>query len=277
MQTRIAPNSARYQWGSLHEMAQWIADTPRKWGCQQSNGNNDKGASWDLGVRYPDALKMARVGWLEGAERVQEALQAFPPRSPRPDTRTDMYGFRPHVPRFCAGAPDCMIRHADAAETGGGRVLTLVVPLFISAWVEAQRAANFGVAIAQYINQLECDGTRIELIGCFTQRNHSWRTSQAVTIKNADQPLDLAVIAFAIGHPAMFRRIGFALQERSAAPDDRSYGYPLETVLSDLIDAPPGVVILGGINAGADASYTPAKALEYVSKMIETALQAQEL
>lgn len=281
MQTRVdaKARTARYQWDSLHEMAGWITNTPRKWTSEVSQVTG-RATTWDMGATYSDAMDMARNGWNEGAERVQEALRTFTPRSPQPDTRTDIYGFRPHVPRFCAGAPDSMIRHTDRnADSGSERVLTLIIPLFMSASVQAQRAANFGVAVAQYINQLETDGTRVELIACFTQSYHNgWRACQTVTVKNADQPMDLAVVAFAIGHPAMFRRIGFALQERSDTPTETSYGRPNDTKLEDIINAPPGAVIFGGgINAGSEASPTPEAALVYVSKVIDAALQSQEL
>lgn len=275
MQTRIDTKHARYSFDSLHEMAQWIAQTPCRWRCQKSV-TNDYGMSWDFDVGYQGAIRLARDGWIEGAERAQEALKHFPAKTPAPDTKIDFYGFRPHVARFCAGAPDSMIRHARDAEHGSGRVLTIYVPLFISAMRDAKYVANFGIAVAQYVNQLEADGWRVEVHGSFIQTHKSgWRTAFTFNIKHADQPLDLAVLAFAVGHPAMFRRIGFALQERSEAPTDTAYGYPTTPTAGDLINPPPGFYILDGIN---DAPCkTPEAALEYVSKQIEKAMEAQEL
>jgi hypothetical protein len=283
MQTRIDPKAktALFQFDSLYELEAWIDRTPRVWGADTSE--RDYGhyaqASWDLNAGYAGARALARNGWIEGAQRVQEALKAFTPNTPQPDTKTDVYGFRPHVPRFCAGAPDSMIRHANVATLGCGKVLTLVVPLFLSAFTEAQYASNFGVAVAQYVNQLETDGTRVELIGCFTQKheNSGWHTSHSFTIKNADQPLDLAVVAFALGHPAMFRRIGFALQERSdPVPTDSVYGYPVKPALKYLINPPPGAVILDGMNDANKCARTPEAGLAYVAKKIEKAIADQE-
>lgn len=276
MQSRIETKRARYQWDSLHEMGEWIARTPRKWPDSSSEANY--GEDWTLGANYADAVNMARNGWLEGAERAQGALKAFNAATPHVDTKTDFYGFRPHVPRFCAGAPDNMIRHTrHEASLGQGRVLTLIVPLFLSAATHARYAANFGVGVAQYVNQLESDGMRVELIGCFVQSNGKFRTSQAVTIKHADQPLDLAVVAFAIGHPAMFRRLGFALQERSDVPHDPNYGFPLGAKVDDVINAPPGAFILNGMNEANTHARTPEDALKYIETQIDKAIQAQEL
>lgn len=283
MQTRIdkTANTVRFHFDSLGEFAGWVQTAPKVWPAQydQSRGGISPSREWDLSAGYDGALKMARNGWLEGAQRVQSALSAFPAMSPQPDTRTDVYGFRPHVPRFCAGAPDSMIRHADVAETGAGKVLTLAVGLDANGNTRAEHMANFGVAVAQYINQLETDGTRVELIGVLVgEFSNKARAVQSFTVKHADQPLDLAVVAFAIGHPAMLRRIGFAAIERMplVAP---SYGYgaAVDVKLSDLINAHPGTVVLNGMKDAGKHAPTAAKALEFVSKVIETALRAQEL
>lgn len=295
MQTRVDIRAKRalYHFDSLYELGQYVTDAPRRWRSNSSHDNPPE-TSWDLQAGYSGAIELARNGWIEGAQRVQEALKAFQAKTPEPDTRTDVYGFRPHVPRFCAGAPDSMIRHATVAETGAGRVLTLVVPVAMPSRVNATHAANFGIAVAQYVNQMETNGTRVELIASVSNAweiDHSrdtldgtavgkagaWRTVHTWTIKGADQPLDLAVIAFAIGHPAMHRRLGFALLERCDAPESPFYAYPVHTVASDLINAPPGIVILNGMREADRHAKTPEKALEYVTKQIDAALQAQEL
>lgn len=281
MQTRIDPTkkTALYQFDSLGEFGGWIANTPRVWPEQYGQARGvSPSKSWDLEAGYDAAVNMARNGWIEGATRAQDALATFPAMSPQPDTRTDVYGFRPHVPRFCAGAPDSMIRHADVAEAGAGRVLTLIVGLDASAMTSAVHMANFGVAVAQYVNQLETDGTRVELIGALVGEMHSkWRIVQTFTVKHADQPLDLAVVAFAIGHPAMLRRIGFAAIERMPCPPEGGYGRAVDARLSDLINCPPGAIILNGMKDAGKNAPTAAKGLEYVSRIIEDALKAQEL
>jgi hypothetical protein len=276
MQTRIAPRHMRYAFDSLGELGAYIERTPRKW-RQDGSKTHDSDPEWSLGDDYKTCVALARDGWMEGARRAQEALKAFMPATPQPDTKTDFYGFRPHVPRFCAGAPDSMIRHAEVATAGSSRVLTLAVPVNALAYVSARSMANFGIAVAQYVNQLETDGTRVELIGMIVSMVHDVRVAHSWTIKHADQPLDLAVVAFAIGHPGMFRRLGFALRERCDAREMQGYGQSTAAKASDLINEPPGVVVLNGMRDADTHASTPARALEYVSKQIEAALKAQEL
>ena len=109
MQTRITKTQALYSFASLYELGEYIASAPKTW---KSNASVTEALSQTLGATYADAVRMAKTGWMEGASRLQGALRAFAPITPAPDTRVDFYGFRPHVPRYCAGEPDSMIRHA---------------------------------------------------------------------------------------------------------------------------------------------------------------------
>lgn len=266
---------ARYSFESLRELGEYIERTKRTWRDTYSVRH---GASpdWDLNAGYPTCVTMAQHGWLEGAQKAQEALRAFAPLTPQPATKTDFYGFRPHVPRFCAGAPDSMIRSATDANASTRKVLTLAVPVNATAHVGAQGMANFGTAVAQYINQMETDGTRVEVIGMIVSDVSGWRVAHSWLVKSADQPLDLAVLAFTIGHPGMFRRLGFALRERCDAPYTPGYGRSVDAKVSDLINAPLGTVILNGMREADLHAPTPAKALEYVTRQIGKAIEQQE-
>lgn len=274
MQTRFTPCNEKYLFNSLHEMGEFIENSPRVWRANEAKSYRGS-MSWDLNAGYKNAVKMATNGWIEGAERVQDALKAFAPMSAAPDTKIDFYGFRPHVARFCAGAPDNMIRHARNANSGSGRVLTLAVAINANCSQSAVHMSNFGVGVAQYVNQMETSGTRIELYAIGTYDISRYRVSHAVNIKHADQPLDLAVLSFAIGHPAMFRRLFFALVERCRAPEDSYYGRALDALASDLINAPLGTIVLNGMQKASEHAKTPEAAFEYISQQIDKAIEEQ--
>lgn len=277
MRERISkgkPNVASYAFDSLAELARYIVDSPRTWTCSDSVSPGMTSAEWDLNAGYKACVTMARDGWIEGAQEAQKALNALPLQTPAPDTRTDFYGFMPHVPRYCAGAPDSMIRRAREATGGGGKVVTLYVPVNALGQVKAQHMRNFGLAVAQYINQIETDGTRVELHGvtCSNLHGGSWRVTHSWRIKSADQPLDLAVLAFSIGHPGMFRRLGFALRERCAAPTAPGYGHSDAAKLTDLIEPPVGSYVLNGMREASTVARTPADAVEYVTRQLDKML-----
>lgn len=276
MQERInrTDKRAHYAFNSLAELARYVADTAPTWESKSSR-DNPASADWDLGAGYSRAWELAREGWNEGARKAQETLKQFAPSTPAPDTRTDFYGHMPHVPRYCAGAPDCMIRKDPRPASGAGKVLTLIVPVNASGSTGASHMHNFGAAVVQYVNQLEASGTRVELYGGIRSRVSGWAISHTWKIKGADQPLDLAVVAFTIGHPAMFRRLGFALRERCAARQDWGYGISEDMRPDDLLNAPAGAVVLNGMKDASSTARTPAAALAYVTKQIDRALEGQ--
>jgi hypothetical protein len=107
----------RYFFESLAQFQNWIDATPRTWSIN-SSVTHEKDMQWDLRAGYEGTCAMARDGWIEGAQKAQDTLKVFAPATAKPDTKTDFYGFRPHVPRYCAGAPDSMIRHTPSGDMG---------------------------------------------------------------------------------------------------------------------------------------------------------------
>lgn len=262
---------ARYFFESLAEMGAWIERTPRTWKINDS-ARTDPSTSWDLGAGYASAVDMACNGWIDGASRSQSALNALAPLTPEPRQRVDYVGHRPHVVRAMAGDMKSMIRKVKVrADNGKGRVVTLIVPVNATAGVSAECMANFGVAVAQYVHQMERSGIRVEVIAAMTSRVSQWRVSACVRIKHASQPLDLAVMAFAIGHPAMFRRLGFAIRERCAAPMDTGYGRTCDTQADDCINAPQGAIVLNGMADADRYAQTPEQAVRYVTLKLDDA------
>lgn len=265
MQKQIERKLSRYSFDSLRELGTWIDATPRKWKQEQSR-NNARAYEWDLDAGYDKAVQLARTGWIEGAQTVQASLKSLAPRQPAPRERNDFYGFRPHVPRYCAGAPDCMIRHEG--DTGSGKSLSLVIDICVSGATSARSMSLYGVAVAHYIKQQELEGVRCEVRVAATVILKGTRETCSVLVKRAGQPLDLAVIAYAIGHPAFFRRLWFAFCERAGSPEEYGYGSIDKVRLADVLGAPASSVVLYGMN---NCSFrTPEAALEALSVEINS-------
>lgn len=235
----------RAAFDSLREFGTWINDTPRKWTIEHSRTNQPQ-YSWDLNTPYDKAVELSRKGWIEGAQQVQQSLKSLAPRNPAPSERNDFYGYRPNVPRYCAGAPDNMVRHEKT--TGAGQSLSLVVDICVSGATSAKSMSLYGVAIAHYIKQQELEGVRCEVRVAATVELRGVRETCSILIKRAGQPLDLAVLAFAIGHPAFFRRMWFAFTERAGSPQEHGYGSISRVRLEDCLGAPASSVVLYGMN-----------------------------
>jgi hypothetical protein len=166
-----------------------------------------------------------------------------------------------------------MIRHTATPDSGRGRVLTLIVPVSANWNVSARNMSFFGIGVAQYVRQLEAQGTRVHLIACVTAQIYNTRVTHSWTVKNPDQGLDLASVAFSIGHPACFRRLGFALLERSEAQEISNYGVSIDTRVSDILNAPANAFVLNGMKDANENAVTPADALAFVERQITEALE----
>jgi hypothetical protein len=262
----------RYHFDHLPELAKYAAEAPRKWSYRSSLAEG-RGYEWDLATGYERAVELAKSGWIEGAQRTQRALKAFAPKTPIPATKYDVVGSRPCVARYVQGIPTNMVRRVKIADSGRGRVLTLVVSVAANWYVEAPNMAHYGVAIAQYIRQLEAAHTRVHLIACFTVKLHGRRVTHSWTVKNADQGLDLANVAYSIGHPACFRRLGFALLERCDSPSQANYGASVDSIPADIIGLPANAVILNGMKDVNTNCPTAEAGLAYVEKQIDKLLK----
>jgi hypothetical protein len=273
MQTRITRDAALYRFDSLRALSRYIEETAPTWRATESR-DADAEHSWDLSAGYAGAVRMAREGWIEGAQRQQRALAALAPTRTSPRNVMGVYGSRPSIPAYCAGAPRHMVRRIEK-PMGARRVVTLIVPTNAMYSVSAASMANFGVAVVQYVRQLEASGTRVELMGAICSEVSGQRCAHVWTVKRADQPLDLGVTAFSIGHPAMFRRLGLALRERSACKETPGYGNSKDLTLADVINAPRDAIILNGMRNADQYAPTPEDGLRYVERVVNAALAAQ--
>lgn len=255
----------RYAFDNVRELVQWIEATPRRWRYDASV-SEQASRSWDLLAGFSEAMKLAKAGWLEGAGRVQNKLKRLEARQVAPRLANDVYGFRPHVPRYCAGAPDHMVRHDG--DTGGGQSLCLYVNIGATCSVDAECMANYGVAIAHYVKQLELEGTRCEVHAISHASISGHRCIVSCKVKSAGQPLDLASLAFAIGHPAMLRRLIFAVRERSTCRASSGYGSSQHCKTGDAIGAPLSAVTVNGMLDANSLASTPEIALESLAREI---------
>lgn len=265
---RKSDKSTSYHFGSLHELANWIDETPRTWRYNTSN-DHEPNDDWDLSAGYDASVKMAQYGWIEGAQKSQATLKPMRPTTPVTKNALRVSGSRVKVSKYVTGNPRCMINRKTVQQTA--TVLTLIVPVNALGNVSAQYMANFGLGIAHYIAQLQKAGTRVEVWGALNSQVDEEMLTHTFVIKRASQPLDLAVLSFAVGHPAMFRRLGFALRERSTVRENSNYGRTQPLSMGHVISPPRGAVILNGMARANEIARTPAEASQYIANEIANA------
>ena len=209
---------------SVGDVQRYLESTPKKWPSNSARAGYNSGSSWDLNAGWDGAMKMAKNGWSEGAKRLAASLEVLmPPNAKETETKYDVAGYFPDVGRFVSGDPACMISRGRVR--GHAPVVNIVVGLTTSGGVSAQCYANFGAALTNMIDKLEAGGRRVELTIMFPNAMLNQRVLAGWRVKAAEDHCDLSAVAFAIAHPAAYRRLGFGLWEHAEASNYPGSGY----------------------------------------------------
>lgn len=164
------------------------------------------------GTSMADAIAMARDGWSEGAEqaaKLHEGITASMPERKRL-ARYDIAGQVPNIPRALAGNPMNMLRHVRK-ETAQRPIVTLVCSIAVNWGYPPSAMLCHAAAMAAVVDFLESAGFRCEVLMVARTSNSSLAAEVAIKLKSAEQPLNLSVMAYGLGHPALWRRMIFGL------------------------------------------------------------------
>jgi hypothetical protein len=204
-------------------------------------------------------------------------LAKLPTTEVEPDWSYDVAGFLCDVGRYSAGMPDCMWMTTEHAATGERPIMTLAVNVCVSASIDAQNMANYGMAVAHYVDELEADGLRVEVIAAFPLHINGVDVCISWTVKAANQQMNLETVAFSIAHPAGFRRLGFAVCERlpKFIKEHSGYGNCRELEARHLPGAPEAL-LLNGMNRANSHSRSGPAAYAHIQIEIEAARVAAE-
>ena len=211
-------------------------------GSSQASRDSEPREGWDLSLGYDGALEAYTGGWAEGASKAYELAEhlAPKPKSTRTSLSRSVSGAFPNVGAYLAGAPNAMYRVSKKAAQGRPYV-HLYVPISYSSSVHADTAFDRGCAIVALIDALETSGCRVKVTCTRTSEMKVGGCPKLVMrfmVKDYQDRLDIDQLIFTVAHPAFFRRIVFALQERSEygkARDStcRGYGTPADLVEDD--------------------------------------------
>jgi len=254
----------------LHDVALWLQRTPREWSVSQSTTNSATD-SWDLGTGYDKARQLAETGWTEGARDFANQLAVLPPNDAEPEYTYDVAGYMPDVALYCAGDPMHMINFGH--PQGRKPVVHLVINAVAAGMINANEYRNYGAAITAMVGQIEATGRQVELDVVFVDSLRGGKAILGWKVKRAGDNLDLSAVAYSIAHPAAFRRLGFALIERTPRSwQQPGYGHcgSLTKELAETIGAGEAF-LLGGVGVSQGACKTMKGALKFAAQQINKA------
>lgn len=163
------------------------------------------------GKEMKEALKIARGGWQEGvtmAETIRDSLLlANPPQRQR---KPSVAGGVVNVGRLLSGNP---LHMTHRAKLPGSRVVTLFVEAGCPGYISPETLVMRAAVIAAIIDMMENNGYSCNIVAVDTSLWFGRVEYQlAVTLKLAGERLNIADIAFGLGHPAFLRCFSFACQ-----------------------------------------------------------------
>lgn len=200
-------------------------------GASRRNKSED---SWDLNAGWVGAKKLARQGWKEGMAKA-DALQAqleslICPFILKDEVMYDVAGDFPDVGRACMGIPDSMgnmVTTEDHALNGHKKIIKITMDGFVSSGIDAERVALRGAAVMALVDALEKAGRAVEVtwIPCGTGDDAKKFFSE-IPLKRSGEAMEEDRLAFALIHPAMFRRICFSAWEHEPEDVRNTFGIP---------------------------------------------------
>jgi hypothetical protein len=197
---------------------------------RRSSYRDENGRGWTMTESLAEATRLALTGWAEGTGRIASLSERLTESVSRhlPHYGMDLAeeGGEVDVAAYLNGDRQCMWDWRD--EANRKPVVRVTVNIAASANVAAEDYVAMGALAAATVDALENTGRRVELDVYQTVRAYSGKRNTITTgcrLKDADRPLDLGALAYAVVHPSMLRRTLFSVEERSPAAWRDEYGF----------------------------------------------------
>ena len=192
---------------------------------------SDREAERFTGTRtFDDAVQIAISGWDEGRDAIGSGVEFAKAKQAsfkRPDWEYGVAGQRACVPSYCAGVPNHMVWMDDTSNRNAMPIVKIYADVGATWFTSAEAMTRKGSAIVALIDQIEQSGQRVELIACKRNDTKGYEHKEQrifITVKRADEVVDLDRIAFALAHPSMNRRITFRIMELNYSKNVSGYG-----------------------------------------------------
>ncbi|HEY2695410.1 MAG TPA: hypothetical protein VGJ45_08070 [Pseudonocardiaceae bacterium] len=212
---------------------------------RQDDRTEFAGADWD------EALRLAVDGWQVPLEQADVTVGTLRERAGIGTAVTtleptwDVTGSEVDMALYLAGVPECMIDAVPTQTSRRGRVVTFVVPASYESNTEHHAIINRGLALATLCTAIIEAGHGVEIwsekaVMLGRDDDERERFVALARVISPGEPFDVGRLIFAMAHPAMLRRIWFAVTDGLDAGlaqliHDSLYGYgPRDCYAEDL-------------------------------------------
>lgn len=211
-----------------------------------------------------EAVRLARVGWSDGAERMRKRLDVLYAQIPstklqRVLTMSVVGPGTLDMGRYIQGHPQSWVTWPETGEeedaiVSTGRIVRVTFNMTTSAGVGTEEMFEKGAVVCALVDLLERSNRRVELSAVMRASDGgSGRIDAHIMVKDASEPLDVDRTAFALAHASCFRRLMFSIMEqapkevrRHVGVPNGGYGIPDAYELADSINVPQTLLTRGG-------------------------------
>lgn len=218
-----------------------------KYAMQESRAFNKSSRQppdrWSGDLTWTDAKNLALKGWKDGLKEIQKYQAKISPfiaeKVLRHQQVFGISGYNVDVGYYLANDPECFVSRVYEEQNYPGKIYTIVCSISFSSNIRPETIIQRGAMICALIDAIEYAGHRAEVIcnwavskgESFHYRNGNYKEygwfEVDVTIKKADQPLEMIELVFCLAHPSMLRKIMFSIAEIEGWSDYAyAYGYP---------------------------------------------------
>lgn len=220
---------------------------------------------WNGNANHADAIKLARDGWQEGSAKIAKLANVITDKiTSMIETQTiryDVTGNDFDVALMLTDAPEYWTT-LETVEGSNNRMLRVIFNCGTSGDVGSEIMMAKGATIAALVAAFEIAEIRIQvdLFSRVALRGQSFQVTARV--KNADQPLDIDRLAFALAHPAMLRQLIFGLRKHNGMADEMLW-LPCE-----MKDAPKDAIYIGRSFSGEPQWTNETSAIEWIKDQL---------
>jgi hypothetical protein len=219
------------------------ADGSRPWARGRRQDVQDRSSrqadrdkiEWNGGMTWEQALHAGRYGWPEGTQRIIDLAdrieEQVSQRLPLSGMELMEHGGDVDVASYLSGQRECMWEWTDSG--GKQPVVRLTANLAVNFTVSAANIHGTLALVVALADALETVGRRVEIELLLGISGGARTVLIRCDLKHADEPLDRAALAYALGHASVLRRLGFSIMEqlperwRQALGIPGPYGYPV--------------------------------------------------
>lgn len=231
---KINPNGGEvYIYPTWGEM---IADTMRSippeikdWelSSQEIMSDESPGKYWHGTKTFPEAVELANNGFLEAVPDIENLsghiIETITSTIEKAVYFNSTEGAEIDIGAYSRGEPEAFIdKTITHAEGQGNRIIHLLFNCTSSAGVSQKEYRRKGSAIVALVSLLELSGFRVKITTVNSSSSGGISQDIFVTLKEADQPLNIGRLAFAICNIAYHRRLMFRIREQS--PNRERFG-----------------------------------------------------